>query len=432
MARQFTNKKKDGSFYVEDAAISPVFNDEGAIINYVGVKRDITKELELETHLRQSQKMEAVGTLAGGIAHDFNNILTPILGYAEMTAQSAPPGSRTEANMKHVIKAATRAKDLVRQILTFSRRDKHERAPLFIHPIVQEALELLRASLPSTIEVRDDIDTACSPVLADSTAIHQVLMNLCTNAAHAMREEGGVLTVSLDMLPADCVQHRQRRLSLGTPYVRLTVKDTGSGMDGDTLEHAFEPFFTTRDVGEGTGLGLSAVHGIVKSHEGEITVKSELGRGTTFSVFLPCTESEPVEEPLPDEPVAGGEERVLLVDDEEVIARMEKETLEGFGYHVTAKTSGRDALDTFRANPSGFDIVVTDFTMPGMTGVQLAEELTRIRPDIPIVLVSGHDQTVSKEEQRNAGISETLEKPILSDDLGRAVRRALDGRQKDG
>jgi signal transduction histidine kinase/ActR/RegA family two-component response regulator len=395
-----------------------------------GLRQSWETERQLEAQLRHAKRLETIGTLAGGIAHDFNNILTPILGYANMALQDTPPTSETHSDIQHVIKGAGRAKDLVNQILTFSRQGEQERKLVEISEVVAEALKLLRASLPSTIEFRESIDTKCGTVLADSTQIHQVIMNLCANAFHAMKDKGGVLEVKLGLVEVDAELVRlHTNLHQGT-YVRLTVSDTGRGMDSETRDRVFDPFFTTKEIGEGTGLGLSVVHGIVASHGGEITVYSEPGVGTTFHVYLPQSDGG-VEEELPEEKViATGEERVLFVDDDEEVAHMANRTLGRLGYQVTVRTDSVEARDTFRHNPDKFDIVITDQTMPKMTGVELAKELLSIRPDLPIILISGFSQMFTAEKIKSAGIREFIMKPIIASELSQTIRRVLDEEQE--
>jgi len=414
----------------------------------VATGEDVTERRILEARLRQAQKMEAVGTLAGGIAHDFNNILFAILGYAELARNNVPEGNPARANLKEVFKAAYRAKDLVQQILTFSRQTEQKRRPLQIHLIVKEALRLLRSSLPTTIEIRQNIHSKCGTVLADPTEIHQVVMNLCTNAYHAMREKGGVLEVSLSNVDCglrQCSQADRRNADLKTDdkrskiqnpkskiglapghYVRMTVTDAGHGMDRAVMERIFEPYFTTKGPGKGTGMGLALVHGIVKSHCGAITVHSEPEKGTTFDVYLPRIESTVEPEALPSEPLRKGTESVLFVDDEEPLVRMVQQMLKRLGYDVTARTSSVEALETFRAQPDKFDLVITDQTMPNMTGVELAKELMRIRPNVPIILATGFSEMVTPEKARAMGIREYIMKPIIAPDLGNAIRRVLD------
>ena len=382
-----------------------------------------------QKQLLQAQKMEAIGILAGGIAHDFNNILAPIMGYTEIALSDLPAESETREDLKQVLKAAERARDLVAQILAFSRQTIGERKPIELVPIVKEALKLLRAAVPTTIEIRQDIAPDTWVVNADPTQIHQILMNLCTNAAHAM-PKGGVLEVSLANVELDeklCAEFED--LTPGS-YVRLTVRDTGCGMDKKTLEHIFDPFFTTKAPGEGTGMGLSVVHGIVKSYGGDISVHSEPGVGTTVYIYLPVVKAMAEVRPETAEPVRGGTESILFVDDEVMVVEMGRETLKRLGYRVTTRTSSIEALELFRVKPGEFDLVITDQTMPNMTGDNLAVELLRIRPDIPIILCTGFSHAITPEKASALGIREFVMKPIVGAQLGRVVRRVLDESSK--
>ncbi|MFH1011173.1 MAG: ATP-binding protein [bacterium] len=380
---------------------------------------------ELEIQIQRMQRLETIGTLAGGVAHDFNNLLQPILGYADMALLSLEKTNPLRSDIEQIAQAAYRARDLIKQILIFSRQEQQERKPVQLHLIIGEALRLVRPSLPATIEIREDLDRSCGTVLCDISQIHQVLMNLCTNAFLAMRETGGVLEVQLDALEVDAEFARLHvHLNEGR-YIRLTVSDTGCGMDRATMERIFEPFFTTRKSGEGSGLGLSVVHGIVMAHGGGITVYSEPGRGTTFRVYLPIAESEGDTEAVPDIAALEGSEQILLVDDEEVIANMGREMLEPLGYSVTTQTNSLAALEVFRASPHRFDIVITDQTMPQMTGDQLAREMLKIRPELPIVLITGFSERVTSKNFRRLGIRELVMKPLVSRELAGAIRRAL-------
>jgi PAS domain S-box-containing protein len=404
-----------------------LINWEGrpATLNFI---RDIIQQKKLEVQLQQAQKMEAIGTLAGGIAHDFNNILMAIIGYAEiMDLFEVPEDSPMKPNLKEVLKAANRAKDLVQQILTFSRQTEYEKKPLQLSLIVKEALKFLRASLPSTVEIHQNIESEANTVLADPTQMHQVIMNLCTNAGHAMRKHGGVLEVSLAEVDLDEEGAAQIPDLEPETYLRLTVRDTGHGIDHDTIGRIFDPFFTTKERGEGTGMGLSVVHGIIHGHDGAITVKSEPGEGSTFQVFLPLIKKETEEiqlETLP--PLPKGDENVLFVDDEKTIVDIGGNTLERLGYSVIGKTSSKEALEIFRSQPDHFDLVVTDMTMPNMTGMELAEKLLQIRSDIPIILCTGFSDRVMQEKARSMGIREFINKPISPRGLGESVRRVLD------
>ena len=422
---EITHRKKDGTVFPIE--ISAGLLEIGSHKYILAFDRDISEQKELEAQLRQAQKMEAIGTLAGGIAHDFNNILFPIIGYTEMTTTELAEDSVARSNLLAVLKAANRAKGLVQQILTFSRQSEQERKPLKIQPILKEALKLLRASLPSTIEITQNIDRESGAILADPTQIHQVIINLCTNAYHAMREKGGVLEVILTEVDADSTDLTfNPDLSPG-PYLRLTISDTGHGMDRIVMERIFDPYFTTKGLGEGTGLGLAVVHGIVRSHGGDITVYSEPGKGTTFHVYLPRIDAGAIApETVSTEPAPKGKERILLVDDEEQIVLMVRQMLEGLGYTVTARTSSVEALEAFRAKPEKFDLAITDQTMPNMTGAELAQKLMGIRADIPIILCTGFSEVITEDKSKGIGIREYVMKPVLRSEMAKTIRRVLD------
>ncbi len=423
------NKMKEGRICEFDTTISPIRDASGQIRNFVSVNRDVTREVKIQRQLRQAQKMEALGTLAGGIAHDFNNILGMILGYTEMALLETPTGSHLWSNLSQVPKAVDRAKDLVRQILAFSRQGEQKRGPIRIGPIVEEALKFMSRVLPSTIEVRQEIRAVpygADIVVADPSQVHQILMNLVTNAAHAMRERGGVLEVKLSAVeffaydfacPAD--------LKPG-PYIRLAVSDTGQGIAPSALERIFEPYYTTKGPGEGTGLGLAVVHGIVISHEGAITVYSKPGDGSVFNVYLPRAESEASTTGSELLGLPRGNERVLFIDDEKDLAAVGGSMLEFLGYTVIAKSSALEALEVFRSQPDGFDLVITDMTMPAMTGLDLAEELLRIRPRLPIILCTGYSSIATPDKARAAGIRRILQKPLIMSVLSKAIRETLD------
>jgi CheY-like chemotaxis protein len=370
--------------------------------------------------------MESIGTLAGGIAHDFNNILGAILGYTDVALTDCKLDDRLRGYLEQVYKAGERARDLVKQILTFSRQQEQERKPVLIAPIIKEGIKLLRSSLPTTIKITQNIKDTSIMVLADPTQIHQVVMNLCTNASHAMRERGGVLDIQLV---------RERIESSGTSrplnltagdYAKLTVSDTGHGIDAAIIDRIFDPFFTTKGPGEGTGLGLSVVYGIVRDHGGVIDVYSEPNKGTTVTVYFPLIETEELIQERMSELIPGGSERILFIDDEAALVELGRMMLTSLGYRITSRTSGIEALAAFRANPYGFDLVITDMTMPNMRGDDLARELLKIRPDIPIILCTGFSEMISEEKAKNLGIHQFIMKPINRKDLAKAVRDVLD------
>jgi signal transduction histidine kinase/CheY-like chemotaxis protein len=383
------------------------------------------EKARLETQLRQSQKMEAMGTLAGGIAHDFNNILGAILGYSELAHKNATHGSTVRRYLDQVLQAAERAKRLVEGILAFSRSGVAERVPVNVQGIVEESIALLAASLPSRIRVERKLEAPEAAVLGDPTQLHQVVMNLCTNAIHAM-QEGGVLTVALD-----AVEVREHRLvSHGTlrpaAYVRLAVSDTGMGIPPEVLERIFDPFFTTRGVGEGTGLGLSLVHGIVADVQGAVDVVTRMGKGTTFTIWLPATRESAKAAPQAARDLArGAGECIMIVDDEPALVTLAEETLAGLGYEPVGFDSSVAALQAFRAEPSRFDAVLTDETMPELAGIQLAREVRRLRPDLPVILMSGYSGVQFAERAQAAGVSEVLRKPLVSRDIADALARTL-------
>ena len=387
-----------------------------------------TKELaRSEKQLQQVDKLQAIGTLAGGIAHDFNNILFPIIGYTQMVIEDVSEDSQIRKNLEEVLSATNRAKDLVTQILAFSRQSSQEYRPLRIQPLIKEALKLLRASIPSTIEIAHHIDSACGATLGDPTQIHQVIMNLCTNAFHAMQETGGKLEINLKEVDIDADDLLAKIGMKPERYLQLEVIDTGHGMKPAVLERIFEPYFSTKEQGKGTGLGLSVTHGIVKSHGGDIRVSSKPGKGTTFQVYLPLIKYSAVEiENVISETAAIGSECVLLVDDEAQIVKLEQQALQRLGYQVTSRTSSLEALETFRKKPEKFDLVITDMTMPHMTGMELAPELMRIRPDIPIILCSGFSEMINEEKVKAIGIREYVLKPVAMSVLAKKIRKVLD------
>ncbi|MDQ1349939.1 MAG: Histidine kinase [Acidobacteriota bacterium] len=422
---------KDGQVkWVEIKPVLIQWEGRPATLNFVSditERRKVEEERQkLENQLRQAQKMESIGTLAGGIAHDFNNILSAVIGYTELTLEHATEENNVKFNLERVLSSANRAKEMVKQILAFSRKGEGERRPIRLNEVVEELLTLLRSTLPTTIEIYQDISGSTYPVIANKSEIHRIVMNLCTNAAHAMREEGGILSVSLKEVDLEPTDTNGKNLEPGR-YQHLTVSDTGHGMTPEVLSRIFEPYFTTKKEGEGTGMGLSVVHGIIKSCGGDITVYSSPGKGTTVHVFLPCARDKRVEDTTGqiEEVVRGGNETVLVVDDEPFIAELSKEVLEELGYHVIMKTGGIEALEAFRADPGKFDLVVADQTMPHMTGVQLSREIKKIRPNFPVILCTGFSDAISEDNYKMYGIDAFLMKPILPKELAAAIRKIL-------
>ncbi|MHB1183212.1 MAG: hybrid sensor histidine kinase/response regulator [Desulfobulbia bacterium] len=406
---------------------TPVMDDQGRISGVTHFAKDISEQKKLEFQLMQAQKMEAIGTLAGGIAHDFNNILAAVVGYTELAMLDLQENMPVYAKLEEVTRAGKRARDLVAQILTFSRHSEAKREPLELRSIVKEAMKLLRASLPSTIEMKQEISDQPCWALADPVQIHQVLMNLCINASQAMRGRGGILLVTL--APEEIDEPRAARNPDLRPglSVHLGVRDTGQGMEKEVVERIFEPFFTTKQTGEGTGMGLAVVHGIVKSHKGAIEVASQPGQGTVFDLYFPCiTETGELGESGGDSPMSRGTERILFVDDESALAEWGKQALGSLGYQVESHGNSREAWTRFVAAPDTFDLVITDLTMPGMTGAQLAEKILALRPAIPVILTTGYSDILTEEEARELGVYEYLLKPFSTARLAEVVRRTLD------
>jgi signal transduction histidine kinase/CheY-like chemotaxis protein len=410
-----------------------------ALIQSVGPKQlllclnDITEHKRaeevkesLQAQLLQAQKMEAIGTLAGGIAHDFNNILGAVIGYAEMARDACLAGTDIANDLDRVLEAGNRAASLVKQILAFSREVSNERIPLEPVHLVKEALKLLRPALPSTITIKQQFDACTKPIIADPTQIHQIVMNLCTNAFHAMEQTGGILEITLkdsELRPQDLPIQSGVRPG---KFVVLSIGDTGPGIAPAILEKIFDPYFTTKEVGKGTGMGLSIIHGIVTTMGGFITCESELGKGALFQVYLPAAEKEVIYSTQPVEPVLPGKEHIFFIDDEEILADMGKTMLERLGYKVTVRNSSMEALLTFQSQPYQFDAVITDQTMPGMTGVDLARRMLHIRPDIPILLCTGYSSIINEEQALRYGIKGFAMKPLSKKYLALTLRKLLD------
>lgn len=396
-----------------------------SFIDISRLKQTEHEKERLKSQLRQAYKMEAIGTLAGGIAHDFNNILGAISGYTELALLDIEEDSALKSYLKSVLQASERAKNLVNQILTFSRQNDHQPIAMDLAPVVKESLKLLRASVPTTIEIQYGINGACT-VVADPTQMQQVVMNLCTNAAQAMQQMGGVLDLAIE--PVELDENAVRDYFGITPgnYVMLRVSDTGSGIEPDVIDKIYDPFFTTKGAGEGTGMGLSVVHGIVKSSGGAITVDSKVGEGSTFKVLLPRVEDEVGEEPTAIESIPTGKERILFVDDEESLVNIGQNMLERLGYQVKTRTSSIEALAAFQHNPDAYDLVMTDMTMPNMTGEGLAKALLRIRPDIPIIICTGFSYQMDPEKALAMGIRAFVMKPFVLREVAGTIRNVLD------
>ncbi len=398
----------------------------GNALRMTGMHLDITERIRMERQLRQAHKMEAIGTLASGIAHDFNNILTPILIHSEIVLSKVPDAQRF--HLEQVLRAAHRAKNLVRQILTFCRESEQKKEPMELNPIIKEATKFLTSTLPATIEVRQNIEAESGIVLSNPIQIHQVLMNLCSNAAHAMQEKGGVLEIELTDVNIDSAS--QLTGMFPGPHIRLTVSDTGHGIKKKVMKNIFDPFFTTKERGEGTGMGLAVVHGIVENSGGAIEVDSKPGKGTRFHIYFPKIGEWRVSQIENIETFPRGSERILFVDNEEAITEAAKWMLHTLGYEVFIKSNGLEALELFREDPVGFDLVITDQAMPKMTGAEMARELIKVRPDIPIVLCTGFNELIAGKKAKAMGLREVVTKPIVMSDMAETIRRVLDGRRK--
>ena len=423
--------RKDGEIRDIVLRAAPVLTDDvsaGVVFTIEDVtNRKLAEEekKKLEAQLQQAQKMEAIGTLAGGIAHDFNNILSAVIGYTEISLDDVAKGTLLYSNLQEVLIAGHRAKDLVNQILTFARRSDAEVKPTKVSTIAKETLKLIRSTIPASIEIKQNIHSD-SLIMANPALVHQIFMNLYTNANHAMEDEGGVLEVNLKDVKLDSTFTGLHKEMKPGDYLKISVSDTGTGISPDIIESIFEPYLTTKEPGEGTGMGLAVVHGIVKGYGGEITVQSKMGKGTVFTVYLPVTKKHIHIKPYPVEEVPLGTERILFVDDELPIVKMNKQALESLGYKVTIRTSSIEALEVFRSMPNDFDLVITDMTMPNMNGDKLAGELMKIRPDIPVIISTGYSKKISDERAAEIGIKAFAMKPISKAELAKTVRKVLD------
>lgn len=418
-------KKKDGQSIEALVTAHVVSNKEGKPLYLEGIIEDVTERNSLEKQIRQTQKMEAVGTLTGGISHDFNNILASIFGFTEAAKMRNSKGQDIEKYFDEILDAGLRARSLIKQMLAFSRQTEVVRTATYLSPIIKETVKFLRASLPSSIRIKQDFIVEKATVWADPTQIHQILMNLCTNSSHAMGDRGGVLEIIIDQIVLDDSSNLQLRDLLPGEYIKISVADCGHGIPADIIDRIFEPFFTTKARGEGTGMGLAVIHGIVRDMDGTITVESTLEKGSCFNIFLPNYQgvSKTTESPsyLPQK----GSGNILFVDDEEGFLLTGKEILESLGYEVTTTTDGLEALKIFKRSTEYFDLVITDHDMPQMTGLNLAKEIRELRDDISIILCTGFSVDIDDSSKESSGISDVIMKPLLGKELAEAVQKKL-------
>jgi PAS domain S-box-containing protein len=425
---QITRLKKDGHLYDEEAVIYPIRDESDQVVNFVTISRDITQEMAIEKQLRQRQKMNAIGELAGGVSHDFNNILAAILGYVALCMNTLEEDSKAHGYLQEVIKAGDRATKLVRQILTFSRQEEQVFHPVELQSVIDDSLGMIQTTMKRNITLNTDIDSNCGSILGDPTQIQQVVVNLCTNAVHALgKEESGTLDVALKQVEVLGKKSDGKTVALDPGlYCCMTVSDSGCGMPSEVVDRIFEPYFTTKKKGEGTGFGLSIVHGIVRKHRGCITVESEEGKGTTFNVYLPLLigNAEQKQQAI-DQSTPEGYGRILFVDDDQMVLSMGREILESFGYSVVTATNGRLALETFRQDPGGFDALISDYSMPEMNGHELIKESLAIRSDLPSILCSGYMEKVEGENLKELGHTAFLPKPLDWRELSRSIQREI-------
>jgi len=427
---RITSEKKDGSPFHAEMIIYPIRDTGGKVVNYVSISRDITHELAIERQMRQTQKMNAIGQLAGGIAHDFNNILSAILGYTALCMNSVEEGSKVHGYLGEVLKAGDRATKLVRQILTFSRQEEQDFHAVNVQSVIEDSLGMVQTTIKSHIEIETDVDENCGPVYGDTTQIQQIMINLCTNAVHALGKEGGALKVGLRQVELLGKKHDDHMLDLEPGlYACISVGDTGCGMSQEVMEHIFEPYYTTKKRGEGTGFGLSIVHGIVRKHNGHIGVQSEEGEGTTFTIYLPLhigSEEEKAQAMQASTPEGYG--HILFVDDDEAVLTMGRDILESFGYTVTTAVDGKGAMDIFSRDPNGFDALVTDYSMPEMNGHELIRNALRLSPGLPAILCSGYMEKVEGENLSELGHAAFIPKPHDWRELSRTIQQEINKR----
>ncbi|MCP3875369.1 MAG: PAS domain S-box protein [Desulfobacteraceae bacterium] len=422
---QFESKHRHKKGHIIDVEVSTTFTQDNGGMFYVFL-RNITKRNQMEERLRQAQKMESIGNLAGGIAHDFNNLLYPIIGFAEILKEDLPPDSPEYESVQEIFNAGKRGGELVNQILAFSRQSDHKLQPVLIQKILKEVLKLTRSSIPSDIGIHQDVQQDCGSVMADATQLHQITMNLITNAYHAVENTSGIISVQLKEIIIDEGELKDSSLKSGQ-YAMISVSDNGLGIPRNTINNIFEPYFTTKEKGKGTGLGLAVVYGIVKEHKGDIKVSSEEGKGTTFNVYIPLIKkpTKHIENDLvPILPT--GTESLMLVDDEESVVRLEKQMLERLGYNVSTFSNSLEALETFKSNPNGYDLVISDMTMPGITGDKLAKEILSIKSDMPVIICTGFSERINKVQAEVIGMKGFLKKPVVKSEMAQMVRKVLD------
>lgn len=419
---------REGKYISQFIRIIPTNTDQKGDDGFIVIGRDLTQEKQLGSQLRQARKMEAVGTLAGGIAHDFNNILSAIIGYSELAAMDHAEQKPIKDYLGQILKAAKRAAELISQILTFSRRSDQEKHPLYLKPVIKESLKLLRSTLPTSIEIVTSLDDNTDPILANATQIQQIIMNLCTNAAHAMQEHGGTLTVHIQNIHLSG-KRKAWQAELPDKCVELSISDTGHGMTQAIKTRIFEPYFTTKQGGDGTGLGLATVHGLVTNHDGAIHVSTALGKGTTFSIIFPTCKYHEI---LPESDIKGkkavpqgNHEKIMVVDDEEALVTMMTTTLTYLGYEVIPFHSSAAAWEAFRENPSQFDCIISDQTMPTLIGTDFAQKVFSLRADMPFILCSGYSDTVNETSAHKLGITSFIMKPVTAHQLASILYKTL-------
>ncbi|MBT7051794.1 MAG: response regulator [Desulfobacula sp.] len=396
------------------------------ISQIVILKKEQAEKRDIEAQLQQAQKMESIGTLAGGIAHDFNNIMGIIIGNTELALDDVPKWNSAYSSLEDIRKASLRAKNIVKQLLNFSRKSDQKLQPIQIALVIKDALKFLRSTIPTTINIHQNIQTAEETILADPTQINQIIMNLCINASQAMEQTGGDLSVIVKKVILDNNSAKNNSGLKSGAHVKIMISDTGPGIDPEIIDQIFDPYFTTKEVGKGSGMGLAVVHGIVKNHSGAIAVDSNLGKGTKFIIFFPLASKKAMVESNTSQDIPRGNETILFVDDEISIVKMVQRMFERLGYKVETATTPQDALERFSSNPDHFDLVITDMTMPQMTGVKLSEKLMAIREDIPIIICTGHSALVDEERAKDLGLAAYVMKPIDMLETAQTIRKVLE------